>query len=86
MTQHIYALTSQRWVCASLDPTFPWSPREPACQLSRWLGFDFRLGAVRCLSYREQDVLGRPLKPDETAYVSEMVRRIAAILLMGPRS
>jgi hypothetical protein len=24
------------------------------------------------------------LKPDEAAYVSEMVRRIAAILLMGP--
>jgi hypothetical protein len=35
------------------------------------------------LSYREHDVLGRPLKPDEAAYVSEMVRRIAAILLMG---
>jgi hypothetical protein len=36
------------------------------------------------LSYREHDVLGRPLKPDEAAYVSEMVRRVAAILLMGP--
>jgi hypothetical protein len=36
------------------------------------------------LSYREHDVLGRPLKPDEAAYVSEMIRRIAAILLMGP--
>ncbi|MGE3699762.1 MAG: type ISP restriction/modification enzyme [Hyphomicrobiaceae bacterium] len=36
------------------------------------------------LSYREHDVLGRALKPDEAAYVSEMVRRIAAILLMGP--
>jgi hypothetical protein len=36
------------------------------------------------LSYREHDVLGRPLKPDEAAYISEMVRRIAAILLMGP--
>src|SRR5262245_29491047 len=35
------------------------------------------------LSYREHDVLGRPLKADEVAYVSEMVRRIAAILLMG---
>jgi hypothetical protein len=37
------------------------------------------------LSYREQIVLGRPLKADEAAYVSEMVRRIAAILIMGPR-
>jgi hypothetical protein len=36
------------------------------------------------LSYREQAVLGRPLWPEEAAYVSEMVRRIAAILLMGP--
>lgn len=37
------------------------------------------------LSYREHVVLGRALKPEEVAYVSEMVRRIAAILLMGPR-
>jgi hypothetical protein len=28
-------------------------------------------------------VLGRPLDPDEAAYVSEMVRRIAAILILG---
>ena len=34
--------------------------------------------------YREQSVLGRALKPKEAASVSEMVRRIAAILLMGP--
>jgi hypothetical protein len=36
------------------------------------------------LSYREQGVLGRPLRAEEVAYVSEMCRRIAAILLMGP--
>ena len=36
------------------------------------------------LSYRENVVLGRELKPEEVAYVSEMVRRIAAILLLGP--
>jgi hypothetical protein len=36
------------------------------------------------LSYREQGVLGRALKTDEAAYVSQMVRRIAAILMMGP--
>ncbi len=35
------------------------------------------------LSYRERDVLGRPLKLEEVTYVSEMVRRIAAILLLG---
>jgi len=28
--------------------------------------------------------LGRALKPDEVAYVSEMIRRIAAILLLSP--
>ncbi|WP_210189550.1 type ISP restriction/modification enzyme [Sinorhizobium sp. A49] len=36
------------------------------------------------LSYREQSVLGRPLKLDEALYVSQMVRRVAAILIMGP--
>ena len=51
--------------------------------------WDYTLGGYQVikkwLSYREHDVLGRALKPDEAAYVSEMVRRIAAILLMGPR-
>ena len=50
--------------------------------------WDYTLGGYQVikkwLSYREHDVLGRPLKPDEAAYVSEMVRRIAAILLLGP--
>ncbi len=36
------------------------------------------------LSYRELSVLGRALKVDEIIYVSHMVRRIAAILLLGP--
>ncbi|MFO1084082.1 MAG: type ISP restriction/modification enzyme [Reyranellaceae bacterium] len=36
------------------------------------------------LSYRELSVLNRPLTIDEIAYVSEMARRIAAILLMAP--
>jgi hypothetical protein len=49
--------------------------------------WDYILGGYpvikKWLSYREQDILGRPLKPDEVAYVSEMVRRIAAILLMS---
>ena len=34
------------------------------------------------LSYREKDVLGRALQFDEVLYVTEMARRIAAILLM----
>ena len=49
--------------------------------------WDYTLGGYQVikkwLSYREHDVLGRALKPDEAAYVSEMVRRIAAILLLG---
>lgn len=36
------------------------------------------------LSYRERALLGRDLIPDEARYVTEMVRRIAAILLLGP--
>jgi hypothetical protein len=36
------------------------------------------------LSYREKPLLGRALTVEEARYVSEMARRIAAILLMGP--
>ena len=35
------------------------------------------------LSYREREVLGRDLTTDEANYVTEMVRRIAAILALG---
>jgi len=36
------------------------------------------------LSYRERALLGRDLAPDEARYVTEMTRRIAAILLLEP--
>jgi hypothetical protein len=36
------------------------------------------------LSYRERPLLGRDLKPGEARYVTEMARRIAAILLLEP--
>lgn len=36
------------------------------------------------LSYREKALLGRDLKPEEARYVTEMVRRIAALVLMQP--
>jgi hypothetical protein len=36
------------------------------------------------LSYRERALLGRDLTTDEARYVTEMVRRIAALVLMGP--
>jgi len=36
------------------------------------------------LSYRERPLLGRDLTPDEARYVTEMARRITAILLLEP--
>jgi hypothetical protein len=36
------------------------------------------------LSYREEPLLGQPLKLDELREVTGMARRIAAILLMEP--
>ncbi|MDO9557089.1 MAG: type ISP restriction/modification enzyme [Coriobacteriia bacterium] len=36
------------------------------------------------LSYRERALLGRDLKPEEARYVTEMVRRIAALVFMQP--
>jgi len=36
------------------------------------------------LSYRERALLGRDLKPEEARYVTEMVGRIAALVLMQP--
>ena len=36
------------------------------------------------LSYRERALLGRDLRPDEARYLTEMARRIAAILLLEP--
>jgi hypothetical protein len=36
------------------------------------------------LSYREEDLLGRPLTPEEVREVTNMARRIAAILLLEP--
>ena len=36
------------------------------------------------LSYRERPLLGRDLRPEEARYVTEMTRRIAAIVLLEP--
>ncbi len=36
------------------------------------------------LSYREKELLGHGLSMDEARYVTEMARRIAALLLLGP--
>jgi len=50
--------------------------------------WEYKLGGYQVLkkwlSYREAGLLGRPLHEDEARYFSQVVRRIAAILLMGP--
>lgn len=50
--------------------------------------WEYTLGGYQVLkkwlSYRERELLDRGLKPEEARYVGEMVRRIAAILLLGP--
>jgi hypothetical protein len=48
----------------------------------------FRVGGVQVikkwLSHRERALLGRDLKPEEARYVTEVVRRTAALVLVGP--
>ena len=50
--------------------------------------WEYTLGGYQVLkkwlSYREEPLLGRPLHEDEARYFSQVVRRIAAILLLGP--
>jgi len=36
------------------------------------------------LSYRERDLLGRGLTPDEVRYVTEMARRLAVLIALQP--
>jgi len=50
--------------------------------------WDYRIGGYQVikkwLSYRQRDVLGRSLTTDEARYVTEMARRLAAIVLLEP--
>ncbi len=50
--------------------------------------WEYTLGGYQVLkkwlSYREEHLLGRPLHEDEARYFSKVVRRITAILLLGP--
>lgn len=50
--------------------------------------WEYTLGGYQVLkkwlSYREEPLLGRPLHEDEARYFAQVVRRIAAILLLGP--
>ena len=51
--------------------------------------WDYAIGGYQVikkwLSYREFNLLGRPLKQEEVSEVMNMARRIAAILLMQPQ-
>jgi hypothetical protein len=38
------------------------------------------------LSYREKELLGRGLAPEEVRYVTEMARRLAALIALQPSS
>ena len=50
--------------------------------------WDFTIGGYQVmkkwLSYREHDLLGRALTPDEAREVTHMARRLAALLLLAP--
>ena len=51
--------------------------------------WDYTIGGYQVvkkwLSYRERRMLGRGLKMEEAEYVTEMVRRIAALILLQPQ-
>jgi hypothetical protein len=50
--------------------------------------WEYTLGGYQVLkkwlSYREEPILGRPLSVDEVAYITQVARRIAALILLGP--
>ena len=50
--------------------------------------WEYTLGGYQVLkkwlSYREQTLLGRPLKFEEVNYLRDVMRRITALLLLGP--
>jgi hypothetical protein len=50
--------------------------------------WDYTIGGYQVikkwLSYREFELLGRPLTPDEAREVTHMARRIAALVLLQP--
>ena len=50
--------------------------------------WDYTLGGCQVLkkwlSYREQAILGRPLTVDEVGYITQVIRRSAALVLVGP--
>jgi hypothetical protein len=51
--------------------------------------WDYTIGGYQVikkwLSYREKPLLGRGLTPDEVRYVTEMARRLAALIDLQPQ-
>jgi hypothetical protein len=75
------ALLGDTCVDVYLNGDAHWS----AVPLKVW---EYTLGGYQVLkkwlSYREYPLLGRPLHDDEAKYFAQVVRRLTAILLMGP--
>ena len=79
--EQAFALLGDRCLDVALNDRAYWR-----CVPSRvW---EYTIGGYQVLkkwlSYRERDILGRDLKPDEARYFTEVARRIAAILLLSP--
>ena len=64
-----------------LNETAYWS-NMPKCVWEYHVGGDQVI--KKWLSYREKAILGRGLRVEEAEYVTEMARRIAALILMQP--
>jgi predicted helicase len=76
-----FALLGETCVDVHLNGESFW----PAIPVNVW---NYTLGGYQVLkkwlSYREHELLGRSLHSEEAAYFAQVVRRIAAILLLGP--
>jgi len=78
------------------DPESPLGPETVDVALNDravWRGvpqavWEYKLGGYQVLkkwlSYREKDVLGRPLTPEEIRHFTATARRIATLLALGP--
>jgi len=79
--EEVLVLLGENCVDVNLNGAAYWS----AVPRNVW---DYTLGGYQVLkkwlSYRELPLLGRPLQPEEAAYFAQVVRRITAILLLGP--
>jgi len=76
----------ERWGAETLDLYLNDQARWSNVPARVW---DYTLGGYpvvkKWLSYREKDVLGRDLTIDEVRHVTNIVRRIAVLLLLEPR-